>query len=98
MDSLFPFRQFPGMNHEPGSIVIQNEYHLQQPATQSRSPDNQFLAADSPRIRTSCGPNHILCFFGSDAVLGEMLDVPLDPSKVHGSPHHHDGMAVLFPQ
>jgi hypothetical protein len=69
------------VDHVGGFIRIGDEDDLQQPPATSASPHEPSASAVVLGIGAPGIANHVLNLVGSDAVLGNMLDIPLISSK-----------------
>lgn len=71
------------MDHENGVVFIQYEDHLQIAATASLPDDKPFVIFSAFGIRRSGVFDNPFRFFGRDAMLRYVVDIPIDPTIVH---------------
>lgn len=73
------------MNHENDVVRVEQVDDLKKPSSPSSPDDEQLVIADLLRKGRLGLQNDIFCFVGIYAVLGDMVAIPLDPPKLHGS-------------
>ena len=69
-------------------VRINDEAHLKQPTTTASADNIESVAADFLRIRRTGIANYRFRFFRRDAMFGDVVDVPINPSE-HGIPPHN---------
>ncbi len=80
---LLTVRQRPRVDYVGGILGIKYEYCLQPPAAVPPPYRSPFVILARLRVRRTGMLNDRLGFFWGDAVLGNMLDIPIVPSKKH---------------
>jgi hypothetical protein len=71
------------MNDEDRSIIIQSENHLKQAATPPGAPNQTLVVFNDTGKRPAGSGHNQLCFLRRDAVLLNVVFVPLVPAEIH---------------
>jgi len=80
---FFFFRERTGVNNEHALIVVQHEYHLQQPIALTSTPNQPFIVFDSSRIGFGGVQNHAFGLRWANSMCANVLDIPFVPAKFH---------------
>lgn len=81
---FFTIVQRPRMNHKNGSIRIKEIAHLNKASSSSATHYVQLVVARILRKRRLRVPHDHLRFLGFNAVLGDVVAVPIDPAELPG--------------
>ena len=76
--------QWTSMNHENSFVRIKDVNYLKKSSTNSTARDIELIVASLLRIRRLGVSHHHLRFLRPDAVLGDMVTIPVGPAKLQG--------------